>query len=54
MRENKDEANKAKITKYEKFSADYMNPVIKYTVVYKNSRVLRRFSEFEKLINTLR
>jgi hypothetical protein len=54
MKGSRDEARRAKITQYEKFSADYINPVIKYTIVYDNHKVLRRFSDFEKLINILR
>lgn len=54
MTESVDLAQVARITSYEKFSTDYVNSVIKYYVEFKGNKVLRRFSEFEKLINVLR
>lgn len=38
MKESKEKYEKVRISEYDKFFIDYVNPVIKYTIVYKNDK----------------
>lgn len=41
------------ITGYDKFGQNYLNPIIKYRIVYKDKTVYRRYTEFEYLMRTI-
>lgn len=42
-----------RITGFDKFGQNYLNPIIKFTIVYGDHTIYRRYSEFEKLMNDL-
>lgn len=42
-----------RIVGYDKYGQNYLNPIIKYHIVYKDKNVFRRYSEFERLMAIL-
>ena len=38
---------------YDKFGQNYFNPIIKYRIIYKETSIYRRYSEFDNLMRYL-